>query len=91
MHLSTTYCELLSVNTAHVYFLEHFTNIICNKEQCVTGAINELTSVNMPGVFGLHANAEIGYYTKAARDMWLHLIELQPHTGNYTFTAIIID
>ncbi|KAG8146106.1 hypothetical protein E2320_012501 [Naja naja] len=32
-------------------------------------------------VFGLHPNAEIGYYTQAARDMWSHLLELQPQTG----------
>ncbi|KAG8306677.1 Dynein heavy chain 10, axonemal [Homalodisca vitripennis] len=44
-------------------------------------AIEELPLVNVPGVFGLHPNAEIGYYTQAAREMWLHLIELQPHTG----------
>ena len=37
---------------------------------------------NTPEVFGLHPNAEIGYYTQAARDMWTHLIELQPQTGN---------
>jgi dynein heavy chain len=32
-------------------------------------------------VFGLNANAEIGYYTKSARDMWDQLVELQPQTG----------
>jgi len=29
----------------------------------------------------LHPNAEIGYYTKAARDMWEQLIELQPQSS----------
>ena len=33
-------------------------------------------------VFGLHPNAEIGYYTQAARDLWLTLVELQPQTGD---------
>ena len=32
-------------------------------------------------MFGLHPNAEIGYYTTAAKDMWAHLVELQPQTG----------
>lgn len=32
-------------------------------------------------MFGLHPNAEIGYYTKSARDMWEQLIELQPQSG----------
>ena len=44
--------------------------------------IESLPLANTPEVFGLHPNAEIGYYTQAARDMWLHLVELQPQTGN---------
>ncbi|XP_047141246.1 dynein axonemal heavy chain 10 isoform X1 [Hydra vulgaris] len=43
-------------------------------------AIEALPLNNSPNVFGLHANAEIRYYTKAAKDMWSHLIELQPQT-----------
>ena len=46
------------------------------------GEIESLPLANTPEVFGLHPNAEIGYYTQAARDMWTHLIELQPQTGN---------
>jgi len=33
-------------------------------------------------VFGLHTNAEIGYYTNAAKDVWTCLIDLQPQTGD---------
>ncbi|KAH0502213.1 Dynein heavy chain 10, axonemal [Microtus ochrogaster] len=44
-------------------------------------AIEALPLANTPEVFGLHSNAEIGYYTQAARDMWEHLLELQPQTG----------
>ncbi len=40
-----------------------------------------MDNINTPEVFGLHANAEIGYYTKAAKDMWMHLVELQPQTN----------
>uniref|UniRef100_A0A803TD88 Dynein axonemal heavy chain 10 n=1 Tax=Anolis carolinensis TaxID=28377 RepID=A0A803TD88_ANOCA len=43
--------------------------------------IESLPLANTPEVFGLHSNAEIGYYTQAARDMWSHLLELQPQTG----------
>uniref|UniRef100_A0A670KBP0 Dynein axonemal heavy chain 10 n=1 Tax=Podarcis muralis TaxID=64176 RepID=A0A670KBP0_PODMU len=43
--------------------------------------IESLPLANTPEVFGLHPNAEIGYYTQAARDMWSHLLELQPQTG----------
>ncbi|XP_063271579.1 dynein axonemal heavy chain 10 [Prinia subflava] len=44
-------------------------------------AIEALPLSNSPEVLGLHANAEIGYYTHAMRDMWGHLLELQPQTG----------
>ncbi|CAL7939586.1 unnamed protein product [Xylocopa violacea] len=40
--------------------------------------IEELPLVNTPEVFGLHPNAEIGYFTLAAKEMWSNLIELQP-------------
>lgn len=43
--------------------------------------IDDLPLTNTPEVFGLHPNAEIGYYTKSARDMWEQLIELQPQSG----------
>ncbi|KAG5280454.1 hypothetical protein AALO_G00060150 [Alosa alosa] len=46
------------------------------------GEIETLPLANTPEVFGLHPNAEIGYYSQAARDMWTHLIELQPQTGD---------
>ncbi|XP_054466216.1 dynein axonemal heavy chain 10 [Anoplopoma fimbria] len=43
--------------------------------------IETLPLANTPEVLGLHSNAEIGYYTQAAKDMWNHLIDLQPQTG----------
>ncbi|XP_010291294.1 PREDICTED: dynein heavy chain 10, axonemal, partial [Phaethon lepturus] len=43
--------------------------------------IESLPLANTPEVFGLHANAEIGYYTQAVRDICSHLLELQPQTG----------
>ncbi|NWU42756.1 DYH10 protein, partial [Hylia prasina] len=44
-------------------------------------AIEALPLSNTPEVLGLHTNAEIGYYMHAVRDMWVHLLELQPQTG----------
>eukprot|EP01135_Chromosphaera_perkinsii_P002697 Nk52_evm65s226 gene=Nk52_evmTU65s226 len=44
--------------------------------------IEELPLANGPDVFGLHPNAEIGYFQKAARDMISRLIDLQPQTGD---------
>ncbi|KAM0726763.1 Dynein axonemal heavy chain 10 [Formica fusca] len=43
--------------------------------------IEELPLVNTPEVFGLHPNAEIGYFTQAVKGMWRRLIELQPQTA----------
>ncbi|KAH9514993.1 Dynein heavy chain 10, axonemal [Bulinus truncatus] len=44
--------------------------------------IESLPLANKPDVFGLNPNAEIGYYTQAAKAMWEHLVELQPQTGS---------
>ncbi|XP_068013204.1 dynein axonemal heavy chain 10, partial [Melanerpes formicivorus] len=44
-------------------------------------AIEALPLANTPEVLGLHANAEIGYYTQAVHSMWSHLLDLQPQTG----------
>ncbi|KAL1116901.1 hypothetical protein AAG570_005370 [Ranatra chinensis] len=44
-------------------------------------AIEDLPLVNVPGVFGLHPNAEIGYYTQAVQEIWANLIDLQPQAG----------
>ncbi|GFO07646.1 dynein heavy chain 10, axonemal [Plakobranchus ocellatus] len=46
--------------------------------------IESLPLANKPDVFGLNPNAEIGYYTLAAKTIWEHLIELQPQTGGST-------
>ncbi|KAI8420259.1 hypothetical protein MSG28_008800 [Choristoneura fumiferana] len=43
--------------------------------------IDLLPLANSPEVFGLHPNAEIGYFSQAVREMWGHLIELQPQTS----------
>ena len=34
-----------------------------------------------PTVFGLHSNAEIGYFNIAAKGLWRNMIELQPRTA----------
>lgn len=46
-------------------------------------AIDCLPLTNNPEIFGLHSNAEIGYYTQAVKMMWHNLIHLQPQTGSY--------
>lgn len=56
--------------------------------------IDELPLVNSPEVFGLHPNAEIGYFMQAIKRIWRHLIQLQPQTGankSHTFLALPIN
>jgi dynein heavy chain, axonemal len=45
-------------------------------------AIEQLPHINTPDVFGLHPNAEIGYYTNATKEMWTNLIFLQPNVSD---------
>jgi len=53
--------------------------------------IDELPLENSPMVFGLHANAEIGYFTEAVKNMWSHMIDLQPQTGISNICSIWLD
>ena len=39
-------------------------------------AIEALPLVQTPDVFGLHANADISYYTNATKQMWRDLVSL---------------
>lgn len=55
-------------------------------------AVEELPLLNPPGVFGLHANAEIAYLQNMANALWSDLIELQPRVtggGRRCHTRII--
>jgi len=38
--------------------------------------MSELPIINTPTVFGLHPNAEITYFTNAAKSLWDNLISL---------------
>jgi dynein heavy chain, axonemal len=46
-----------------------------------TQMIEELPLTNSPAVFGLHGNAEIGYYTNAVKSTLFDLISLQPRSA----------
>ncbi|XP_017847923.1 dynein heavy chain 10, axonemal [Drosophila busckii] len=74
--------------TFHFYEDENVDYCLPDKETVLKedyiAHIDKLPLVNKPDVFGLHPNAEIGYYTMAARNIWISLIELQPQTGEGT-------
>jgi hypothetical protein len=40
-------------------------------------SIDTLPVIQSPEMFGLHANADISYYTSAAKAMWSDLVALQ--------------
>ncbi|KAH8871924.1 Dynein heavy chain 10, axonemal [Schistosoma japonicum] len=61
----------------HFYSCEHF-------QYSIPSYIESLPLTNTPEVYGLHPNAEIGYYTNATKEIWSHLLELQPQTSNQT-------
>ena len=46
-----------------------------------TAMIETLPLTNSPAVFGLHPNAEIGFYTNSTKTMWSDLISLQPRSA----------
>lgn len=43
--------------------------------------VETLPLTNSPAVFGLHPNAEIGYYTNMSKSVWRDLISLQPRSA----------
>lgn len=42
----------------------------------------DLPCPQSPEAFGLHANADISYYTSATKAIWADLVDLQPRTGS---------
>lgn len=43
--------------------------------------ISEIPLFTVPGVFGLHSNAEIQYYNNCAKSLWLWTLEMQTSEG----------
>jgi dynein heavy chain len=40
-------------------------------------AIDQIPLFTSPGVFGLHPNAEIAYFTNTAKELWLNVLSMQ--------------
>jgi len=38
--------------------------------------IDNITLFTTPGVFGLHSNAEISYYTNAGKTLWFDILSM---------------
>mmetsp|Transcript_20740 Transcript_20740/g.31961 ORF Transcript_20740/g.31961 Transcript_20740/m.31961 type:complete len:144 (-) Transcript_20740:762-1193(-) len=43
--------------------------------------IDNIPLFTLPGVFGLHSNAEIQYFTQSAKDLWFSILEMQTSEG----------
>ena len=44
-------------------------------------AIDEIPLFTSPGVFGLHSNAEISYFTNSAKSLWFNTLKMQTSDG----------
>jgi dynein heavy chain, axonemal len=64
------------------YDLPDFQGPAANRIETYTSKVEELPLTNGPGVFGLHANAEIGYFSAASKELWANLIDLQPRSAS---------
>ena len=49
----------------------------CETHEQFIGAIDSIAMFTNPGVFGLHPNAEISYFTNTAKEIWMNCIEMQ--------------
>lgn len=66
------------------FFSQTGSNYMIPDEENFEATIEYIDNISMftsPGVFGLHSNAEIQYYTSAAKELWLNIIELQTSDG----------
>jgi len=43
--------------------------------------IDNISLFTQPGVFGLHSNAEITYYTNAGKELWANILEMATSDG----------
>ena len=72
--------EFIFDNNQTYYFSNSgsdYTIPICeNLEQTIL-FIDQIPLFTSPGVFGLHPNAEISYFTNTAKEIWLNTIEMQ--------------
>uniref|UniRef100_A0A3B3XVX4 Dynein heavy chain ATP-binding dynein motor region domain-containing protein n=1 Tax=Poecilia mexicana TaxID=48701 RepID=A0A3B3XVX4_9TELE len=82
--LTTTYVGQLLPKHSSVRQKIFFLLYSCTRSfnlACVADEIENMPLANTPEVMGLHSNAEIGYYTLAVKELWSHLIDLQPQSG----------
>ena len=55
----------------------------------IIDAIDRLPLTNAAVVVGLHSNADACLNVQTIKDIWLYLIELKPHPGQYCVCACL--
>ncbi|KAK3269901.1 Dynein heavy chain cytoplasmic, partial [Cymbomonas tetramitiformis] len=67
----------------HFFVNEHVDYFIpeIGERDVYANQIAQLPLAQSPEVFGLHANADISYYTNATKTIWRDLVDLQPRTA----------
>jgi len=50
-------------------------------QELILQFIDQIPVFTFPGVYGLHSNAEIQYFTNSAKELWLGTIEMQVSDG----------
>jgi len=53
----------------------------CENLESTQQFITEIPLITVPGVFGLHSNAEIQYYNNSAKNLWQWTLEMQTNEG----------
>jgi dynein heavy chain len=66
---------------AFIYDLPDWRAAEGGKIESYLAKVETLPLTNGPAVFGLHPNAEIGYFSAASKALWANLIDLQPRTA----------
>lgn len=69
-------------STTFSYELPDYAGPAGHRIETYSSKVEELPLTNGPGVFGLHPNAEIGYFSAASKQLWANLIDLQPRSAS---------
>ena len=64
-----------------VYDLPDWRGAEGGRYESYCGKVESLPLNNGPAVFGLHPNAEIGYFSAASKSLWANLSDRQPRTA----------
>ena len=56
-------------------------SIECDTKELIEVEIEKIPLFTNPGVFGLHSNAEIQYFSNSVKELWLNTLLMQTSEG----------